>query len=41
MEKLGCHGTDFHEVRYLSISGKSVEKIKVSLKSEKNNGYFT
>jgi hypothetical protein len=26
---------------YLSIFFKSVEKIQVSLKSDKNNGYFT
>ena len=40
------HGTtqlplmNFREI-YLSIYGKSVEKIQVSLKSHKNNGYFT
>jgi hypothetical protein len=32
---------DFHEILYLSIFRKSVEKIQVSLKSDKNNGYFT
>ena len=32
MEYLSSHWTDFHEILYLSIFGKSVEKIKVSLK---------
>ena len=41
MEQLGCHWTDFHEIWYLSTIRKMVEKIQVSLKSEKNNGYFT
>jgi hypothetical protein len=39
VEQLGSHWTDFHKI--LSISGKSVEKIRVSLKCDKNNGYFT
>jgi hypothetical protein len=30
-----------YEVLYLSIFRKSVEKIQVLLKSDKNNGYFT
>ena len=41
IEQLGCHWTDFHEISYLKIFRKSVEEIQVSLKSEKNNGYFT
>ena len=41
MEQLGSHWTDFHEIWHLSIFRKSVEKIKVSLKSHMNNGYFT
>ena len=41
MEQLGSHWTDFHEIWYLSISRKSVEKIQVSLKSHNNKGYFT
>ena len=42
MEKLGSHWTDFHEIWYLSIFfRKSLEKILVSLKSDKNNGYVT
>jgi len=42
MEKLGSHWTDFHEILYLSIFRKSVEKIQFSLISEKNNnGYIT
>ena len=42
MEQLGSQWTDFDETWYLSFFlKKSVQKIKVSLKSEKNNGYFT
>jgi hypothetical protein len=40
MEQLGSYWTDFHEIWYLSIFRKSVEKIQVSLKSDKNNGYL-
>jgi len=38
MEHLGSHWTDFHENRYFCIFRKSVDKIQVSLKSDKNNG---
>jgi hypothetical protein len=41
MEKLGSHWTEFHEIWYLKIFGKSVEKIQISFKSYENNGYFT
>ena len=41
IEQLGFLWTDFHEILYLSIFGKSVDKIQVALKSYKNNGYFT
>jgi hypothetical protein len=41
MEQLGSHWTDFYEILYTSIFLKSVAKIPVSLKSDKNNGYFT
>jgi len=41
MEHLGSHWTDFHEILYVSIFRKSVEKIQVLLKVKKNNGYFT
>jgi hypothetical protein len=37
-EQLGSHWTDLHEIWYLSIFQKSVEKIKFLLKSDKNNG---
>ena len=37
VEHLGYHWTDFNETWYLSIFRKSVEKIQVSLKSDKNN----
>ena len=40
VEHLGYHWTDFNETWYLSIFRKSVEKIQVSLKSDKNSGYF-
>jgi hypothetical protein len=38
MEKLGFHWTDFLEIWYLSIFRKTVEKIQVLSKSDKNNG---
>ena len=41
MEQLGSHWTDFRIIGYLSILRKSVDVIQVSLKSHKNNGYFT
>ena len=41
MEQLGSQKTDFHEILYVSIHRKSHEKIKVSLKLDKTNGYFT
>jgi len=40
-EQLGSHWTDFHEIWYLSILQKSVQTPQVTLKIEKNNGYFT
>jgi len=39
MEELGFYWTDFHEL-ILSIFQKSVHKIQVSLKSDKNNKDF-
>jgi hypothetical protein len=39
--KLGSDWADFREIWYLNNFRKSVEKIKVSLKWDKNNGYFT
>jgi hypothetical protein len=41
LEQLSSHWTDFHEILYLRISQKSVNKIQVWLKSEKSKGYFT
>jgi hypothetical protein len=41
MEQLGSHWTDFDEIWYLNFFRKYVEKIHVSLKSDKNTGYFT
>ena len=39
--ELGSHWTDFHKISYLRVFGKSVVKVHVSLKSSRNNGYFT
>ena len=41
MEQLSSHWTDFHEILYLRIFRKSVEKMRVSMQSDKNKGYFT
>jgi hypothetical protein len=41
MKQLASHWTDFHEILYLRMFGKSVDKLQVSLKPDKNNGYFT
>ena len=41
VEQLDSHWTDFDEIWYLSLFRKSVLKIQVSLKSDKNNGCFT
>jgi len=38
MEQLGFHQMDFHEIWYLSIFRKSVEKVHVSFISDKNKG---
>jgi hypothetical protein len=40
MEQLESHRADFHEIRYLSIFPKSVEKVQVSLKCDMNERYF-
>jgi hypothetical protein len=40
-EELGSHWTDFYEIWYLMSCWKSVMKIQVSLKSDKNNRYLT
>jgi hypothetical protein len=40
VEQLGSCWTDFHENWYLSIFRKSVEKIQVLFKSDKNNWHF-
>jgi hypothetical protein len=39
--ELGSHRKDFHEILYLIIFRKSIEKIQVSSKSDKSNGYLT
>jgi len=38
MEQLGSHWKNFHEILYFNIFRKSVDKIPVSLKSDKNDG---
>jgi hypothetical protein len=38
MKQLGSHWTYFYEIWYWNIFQKSVEEIRVSLKSNKNNG---
>jgi hypothetical protein len=40
-DKLGSHIKNFYENCYLNIFPKSVKNIKISLKSDKNNRYFT
>jgi hypothetical protein len=40
-ELLDSHCKDFHKVLYLRIFRKSVEENQVSLKFDKNKGYFT
>ena len=41
MAQLCSPWTDVHDIWYLSVFRKFVEKIQVSLKSENNNWYFT
>ena len=38
--ELGSHWTDFHKIWYVSIFRKPIEKIQVSIISDKNNRYF-
>jgi len=39
-EQLGSHWADFHEILYF-IYRKKLDKIKVVLKLDQNEGYFT
>jgi len=41
LEQLSPDLTDFHEILYFGIFRKYVEKIRVSLKSNNDNRYFT
>ena len=41
MEQLCSHWTDVHEIWYLNVYRKSIEKIQVSLITGTNNGYYT
>jgi len=38
MEQLGVHWTDCHNILYLIIFQNYIEKIEVTLKSDKNSG---
>ena len=40
VEQLGSHWIDIHTIWYFGIFQKSVEKIQVLFKSDKNNVYF-
>jgi hypothetical protein len=40
MEQLGSHWTNFHEIWYLGIFRKCVQKFQIALKSDKNKGSF-
>jgi hypothetical protein len=40
-QQLRSHWTNFHDISYLRIFRKSVEKIRISLKSEKNIVFFS
>jgi hypothetical protein len=41
MQQLVSHWTGFHEILYLRIFRKYIEKILISLRSDENNVYFT
>jgi hypothetical protein len=41
VEQLGSKRTDFNEIGCWRIFKKSIDKIQVSLKSDKNIGHFT
>jgi len=41
VEQLCSHWIDFHKIWHLSVFRKSVGKLQVSLKSDKNKRYFT
>jgi hypothetical protein len=40
MKQLSSHWTDFHEIMFVNFLRKSVEMVQVSLKYDKNKGYF-
>ena len=41
IEQLASHRPDFYRIRNLRSFRKLVEKSQISLKSDKNSGYFT
>jgi hypothetical protein len=41
VKQLGFHWTDFDEILFWIFFRSPVEKVRVSLQSDKNNGYFT
>jgi len=40
MEQIGSHWTDFHEILYVGIFRKHIEKIQFSLKSKKHKEFL-
>jgi len=41
MEQLVSHWSDFNEIQYLRIFRNPIERMQISLKPDKNNGYLT
>ena len=41
VQQFGPYAADYHEIWYVSIFQKSVGKVQILLKSDKNNGNFT
>jgi len=41
MDQLGSHWKDFHEIWYMKVFRKTIEKIQISSRSDKIKGYFT
>jgi hypothetical protein len=41
MEQLDSQKTDMHEILFLGVFQKPVKNVKVLLKPDKNNRYFT
>jgi hypothetical protein len=41
VEQLGSHWTEFYDIWYYSFCRRSVQIVRVTLKSDKNSWYFT